>query len=136
MPSLYSSIFTALAQRVASLSVGGLPIAWPDTNFNRSGGGRYLEVTFAPNGTQRIGVGSNVAHRIVGLMQISVWWDRNQGTSALEIAGQVAAHFPADLNLTADAVRVRVTRDAEVTGPLTMPEGTLVPVTIYWECFA
>lgn len=134
MPTTEASIFNALMARVHTIDLG-IPVAWPNDNF--PGQSRYLEVTFIPNGVQRIGVTTGTPHRHIGLLQISVWGERNKGESApRETAGLVAEHFPADLRLTSGGVSVRITQDPDVGGMLVDQQGAQIPVTISWEAFA
>lgn len=55
---------------------------------------------------------------------------------AVEIAGQIAAWFPADLRMTYGDVLVRVTAVPTVAQPIDDDTHLLVPVTVSIETFA
>ena len=81
-------------RRVDSLGLG-LPVAWGNVDFKPPSNGRYLAATFIPNGNSRVAITTGAPHQYRGLLQVSVYWKRDEGTAApVEVAGQVAEHFP------------------------------------------
>lgn len=131
-----ATIYALLNERLLTLSPA-YPISWPEVAFS-SDGSAYLDVTFIPNIVARDFVGSDAPHRAEGLYQVSVVAPRNAGIiSPLDIAGAVAAHFPADLALTSTspALKVRISKRPTVAAPMTEDADVRVPVTISWRCF-
>lgn len=137
MPTIQSEIEAALFARVASFTYSpAIPVAWPNVSMNPKPA-RYLRVNHIPNTSRRLFVGSSAPHQRLGLLQVDVFTPLNQGPStATEIAGLVAAHFPADLRLTTGSplkVVGRVAKAADV-GPA-LPDDThlMTPVTVAYE---
>lgn len=138
MPSIETSIWLALKARVQALVLSPvLPVAWPNEAFSKPNTGGYLRVTHVPNMNRRLFIGSGDPHQRLGLLQVDVFAKKNQNVAvALEIAGQVAAHFPADLKMTAHGVTARVTRAPDVAQPIDDDTHVQVPVTVALEVFA
>ncbi|TPL06684.1 DUF4128 domain-containing protein [Mesorhizobium sp. B2-4-11] len=135
MPTIETSTEAALFARVAALVLSPvLPIAWPNVAFTKPAGG-YLRVTHVPNTNRRLFLGSNDPHQRMGLLQVDVFKPLNMGAStATEIAGLVAAHFPCDLRLTSGGVTVRVTKAPDVSQAIADDTHWLVPVTVRYTC--
>lgn len=137
MATVQSEIEAALFARVATFTHSpAIPVAWPNVSMN-SKPARYLRVNHIPNTSRRLFVGSGAPHQRLGLLQVDVFTQLNQGPStATEIAGLIAAHFPVDLRLTTGSplkIVGRVTKAADV-GP-SLPDDThlMMPVTIQYE---
>ena len=133
-PSIETSIWLALKARVQSLVLSpALPVAWPNESFNASLSS-YLRVTWIPNINRRLFLSGSDPHQRLSLLQIDVFERKNQNAAvAIEIAGQVAAHFPADLRMTAYGVTARVTKAPEIAQPSPDDTHLLVPVTVSIE---
>lgn len=113
-----------------------LPIAWPNLSFTKPTGG-YLRVTHVPNMNRRLFIGSTGPHQRLGLLQIDVFGKKNENIAVTgEVAGKVAAHFPADLKMRFGDMTVRVTAAPTVAQPMDDDTHVLVPVTVPYECFA
>lgn len=136
MPTGESSIEAALFARVASLEfVPALPVAWPNTAFTPPES--YLRVNHIPGAANRIFIGSDEPHQRLGVLQVTLFAPKNGGVSSVtEIAGTVAAHFPADLKMSADGVAVRVTKVPEVAQALADETHWHVSVSIAYEAVA
>ncbi len=134
------AIEEVLLARLATLVLSPAhPVAWPNLNFTKPNDNRYLEALFAPNATNRMLIDSDGPHQRIGFLQVNVRDGLNKGSRITDIAGAVAAHFPADLKLShALGLIVRITADAEVGSMLveTTPPGVLVPVLVPFECWA
>lgn len=133
-----ATIPVLLGARLADLSLApAVPIAWPEMSFAPPADqSPYLEVRYFPNTTTREFVGSSEPHTHVGLYQITVVAPRGRGLSeALEIAGHVVDHFPADLRLWSEspALEVVVSSRPSVAAPLTDDRHLRVPVTVAWR---
>lgn len=130
----------ALFGRLATLVLSPAhPVSWPNLNFTKPTNNRFLEARCVPNTTNRVFIGSNEPHQRLGFLQVNVRDALNQGSRVVGIAGQVAAHFPADLKLPhAFGLTVSITSAGDVSDPIieTTPPGVLVPVLIPFECWA
>lgn len=141
VPTIESRISEAIRARVATLPMAAShEIVWTDgplpagkQTYTPDPLKRYLRVTWTPNQTQRQFIGSNDPHRRPGVLQIDVMGTKAQGSGvAREAAGQVALHFPADMKLSFDGVKVRVMRDPSVFAPF-IDTHVQVPVSIELE---
>jgi hypothetical protein len=137
MPAIETALWLALRARVEALVLSpALPVAWPNESFTKPTGG-YLRVTRIPNLNRRLFLKGSDPHQRLSLLQIDVFAKKNQNAAvALEIAGQVAAHFPADLKMSAYGVTARVTKAPEVAQPLDDETHLMVPVTVSVEAMA
>lgn len=116
-PSIETKIYQAIKARVEALPMKATyPIVWTDGSaYSPNPNQPYLRCTWAPNTTQRQFIGSQDPHRRPGVLQIDVMGTKVQGSGvAREAAGQVAAHFPADMRLRFMDVKVRVISDPSV----------------------
>jgi len=75
----------------------------------------YVLLSDVTNDPTRVGVNSSVPHVRSGTLMLAVQWPIARSvshTQLREIAGQIAAHFPADACMTFGQSRLRVTADA------------------------
>lgn len=133
-----SDIMAALFGRVASFVASpALPIAWPNVVFTPPANQRYLRVQFVPNVANRLFLGSAEPHQLLGLLQLSVYGSKGSGEATTRaLAASVAAHFPADLELSTGGTTVRVTKRAEVRDMLVEDAAIQIPLIVSWEAFA
>lgn len=136
-PSIETSIWLALKARVQTLVLSpALPVSWPNESFTKPLTG-YLRVTHVPNLNRRLFLAGSDPHQRLGLLQVDVFAKKNQPVAvAVEIAGQIAAHFPADLRMPYGDLLVRVTAAPTVAQPMDDDTHLLVPVTVPIETFA
>lgn len=140
MPSIETSIWLALRARVETLVLSpAIPIIWPGEGTSIPTG-NSIEVTHFPNRTNRLFINSG-KHQYQGILQLgllTVPGPAHHETVAREIAGTIAAHFPADLRLAYSSISVRITKRPDVSRGLRDTERSrwLTPVSIYYECFA
>lgn len=141
VPSIETKIAEAIRARVASLPMANThTIVWTDgplptgqQSYTPSPTQRYLRCTWTPNQTQRQFIGSKEPHRRPGVLQIDVMGLKTQSSGvAREVAGQVAQHFPADIKLAFEGIRVRVMRDPSVFASF-IDTHIQVPVSIELE---
>lgn len=145
-PSIETAIWLALRGRVLSLPATIVPqtaIAWPKKPFTKPstamGLQPYLEVRLLPNQVQRVTIKGSGPHRRPGILQldycapVSGLLDDIQVT---EMAGRIAAHFPADLPLVSEGVSVRIERTPDVGQGSADGSYWRVPVSIRFDCFA
>lgn len=139
MPSIETSIWLALKARVEALVLTpALPIAWPNLSFDM-GLAQYLRVTHIPNFNRRRLIGSADAHQRRGLLQIDHFAKLNQNVAISdEVAGQIAAWFPVDKELSYGAAAVRIYEAPQVVQGMKNDAGThwMTPVTIPYETWA
>lgn len=125
MPSIETSIWLALKGRVATLSLSpALAIAYPKEAFTPPQSAPpapkplpYLEVRHLPNTNTRRAIGNTDKHRREGILQITLKYPvaLNQPDAVqVEIAGQIAAHFPTGLPMTHGGLAVRVAKAPDV----------------------
>lgn len=149
MPSIETSIWLALRGRVETFDPAwgefdpAKQVSWPNITFTKPQAGEpkkmlpYLRVNHIPNVNRRLFIGAADPHQRLSLLQIDVCMPKNQDVAvALEIAGKVAAHFPADLKMSAYGVTARVTKAPEVAQPIDDTTHLMVPVTVSIEAFA
>lgn len=136
--TIESKIFTALMKRAQPLTVSlALPVAWPNVSFSPPADNKYLRIQHIPNVTERQEITSDGPHRYLGILQISVFWPQGAGeTEPREIAGQIIAHFPADLILVEDDVEVRISKRPEATGLLQEESVSQIAVSVEFESYA
>lgn len=137
MPAIETALWLAIRARVEALVLTpALPIAWPNESFAKPSGG-YLRVTWVPNMNRRVFLRGSDPHQRLSLLQIDVFAQKNQNAAvAIEIAGKVAAHFPADLKMSAHGIAARVTKAPEVAQPIDDTTHLMVPVTMSIEAFS
>jgi len=146
MPAIETAIWLALRGRVETLVLNPIhPVAWPNEAFTAPQTDNlpapYLKVTHLPNRTERVFLNGADPHWYRGILQISAMYplaQLNGEVGAREIAGQVAAHFPAGLPLYNGAVRVDITARPTVAQGFRDDASArwLTPVSVPYECFA
>lgn len=129
MPTVETKIAMAIQARVASLPLS-YPVIWTDdepTALPTAGGqpAPYIEAHHEPNRTVRLLIKADAPHERPGLLLLTLCWPiakvgtgsgKTHRNAIREMAGQIAAHFPSDLPLDFDGVRVRVTKASDVLG--------------------
>lgn len=138
MPSVETKILQAVKTRIATLPMKvTYPIKWATETYEPSPSQPYLRVTWVPNTNRRLFLKGSDPHQRLALLQIDVMAKKASGDDvALEIAGQVAAHFAADTPMLFQDVKVTVQRAPDV-GPVFVGDTHIrVPVTIRVEAFA
>lgn len=134
--TIEEKIQRALGGRVAALVLSPpLTIAWPNNVLAPAP--PYLRIDYFPNRNQRIVIKGSGPHRRLGILQITVVSPLNVGPDpSLSIAGRVAEHFPADLELHYDGVGVRIRQAPDVLPASKEDASWDVPISIEYECFA
>lgn len=137
--AIETSIWLALRTRLEALVLDPVhTVAWPNESFDQPAPTvPYLRVTWLPNVNRRLFLDGADPHQRLSIFQIDAFEVKNKDSAiALEMAGQVAAHFPADLKMTADGITAQVVRAPTVAQPLDGDTHLQVPVTIPIEVFA
>lgn len=143
-----TKIWQALKARVQTLS-SGLTINWPMEPFTPPvSGGKpvpYVECRHLPNANVRRFIGSNDPMERMGILQLTLCWPASEiGTASgkthpdvlVQHAGEIAAHFPTDLAMDFQGIRVRVERAPDVTQPYRDDAYWRCPVSVRWRCYA
>ena len=134
MATTEEAIKRALLERVETLALG-IDTVWPNKSYAPAAQ-KYLRVQFVPNITERPFMGSADSHQFMGILLLSVFWPLNAGTNDLDaLVGKVVEHFPADLNLYSDGVRVMVTKRPTVRPMLTESTCVHVPIEVSYQSF-
>lgn len=114
-----------------------MPMAWTGKPFTTPATKKYLQIIYAPNLANRVFIGSTDPHQRLGVLQINVHWPHGDFERvARDVAGQVAAHFPADLIISASGVEVRITKAPDVSAALVSDAEITIPVMIEYEAWA
>lgn len=143
-----TKIWQALKARVATLP-GGYAINWPLAPFTPPKAGNrplpYVECRHIPNRNNRFLMGSTDPQERRGILQMTLCWPAtNVGTGSgkthpddlIQRAGEIAAHFPTDLAMDFEGIRVRVERAADVAQAYRDEAYARCPVSIRWQAFA
>lgn len=135
--SIEGKIAEALFARLATLTLSpALSIAWPNVTFALPAG-TYLRVDSLRNTTDRLTIANDGPHRQQGIMQVTVNGQLDDGEPALlDIAGQIADHFPAGLRLPFTGGEVRIAKRPDVASLKDDQNARwLVPVSVPWAAF-
>jgi len=138
-PSTETAIFQAIKSQVATLPmVAAYPVVWStQTTYTPSPDQPYLRATWLPNVARRLFLGNGSPHQRLGLLQIDVMSKKTQADDiAIEVAGQVAAHFAADTKMTFGGVTARVAKAPDVATAMAGDTHIQVPVTVSVETLA
>jgi hypothetical protein len=140
MPSIAATDWLALKSRIDTLVTDPtLPrfdpgaIVTPPTDA--TGAAPFILLSDVSNEPQRVGIDPRL-HIRSGTLLLSVQWPLERPVSHVqlkEIAGQIAAHFPADQCMTFGASRLRVTQDAEVLQPYVEGAYRVAVVRVLWS---
>lgn len=131
-----TDIMAALFARVAAFSLTpALPVAYPNVPFTPPAAQRYLEVKFVPNINTRFGV--STTHQMLGLLQLNIHGKKGTGEAGVRAdAAAIVEHFPADLELSNAATKVRITARPEARDMIVDDASVFIPVMVAWETFA
>lgn len=137
MATVEENIEAALFARVAALELTpARQIAWPNVPFTPPAAA-YIEVVHFPNRPQRVFLRGSDPHFRQGILQLTVRGPLNEGAApATRIAGEIAAHFPADLTLYSDGLKIKV-QSAPRTWPAEKTDTSwAVQIDVAYEVFA
>lgn len=126
MPTIQTTDWLALKSRIDTLATDpAMPIFEPDAIVTPSadaiGPAPFILLSDVPNDPVRVGIssrsGRGVEHTRSGTLMLTLQWPIARAvthTQMREIAGEIAAHFPADACMSFGPSRLRVTQDASV----------------------
>lgn len=133
--TIESSIEVALFTQVLEMDLTGEPrIAWPNVSFTPVVGVSHIKVDHFPNRNTRTLIKGSAPHTRQGILQFTVVTPLNGGaTVATNLAGEIAEHFPADLALYDDGVKVRIQQAPDVIDPQDTDVSWTVRVDVRYE---
>ena len=136
--TIEEKIEAALFTHVVSLDLDDdVPIAWPNVPFPNEGQPKpttYIEVRHFRNANGRLFLKGSNAHLRQGILQLTVITPLNAGPSNVTgLAGQIAEHFPADLALFEEGVKLRIQAASDVLSPDKTDVSWDVPVSVRYE---
>jgi hypothetical protein len=134
-----TAIRAAIEARVATIPVAGqFPVIWTDgPSYNPEASTPYIRASLFPNTTRRLFLGSTDPHQRLSLLQLDFMAPKSwTGVQATQVAGSIAAWFPADLRMTFGSVTARVTAAPHVAAPTAGDVFMQVPVTVLLEVWA
>lgn len=140
--TIEEKIEMALFNRVAIMSVtGDPPIALPNIPFPGEGEDKplhFVEARHFPNRNTRLLLKGSLPHLRQGILQFTVYSPRDQSKeTATQTVGQIALHFPADLFMFYDDVKVRVQQAPDII-PAEVTEDKVSwssRVDVRYDCF-
>lgn len=132
-PAIETKIWLALRKRLEEFPTS-VPIAWPGVAFTPTS--KYVRVGFSiiPPERRLIKAGPHDRKGVFSLTPCGVL--STEGESLLELAGQLADHFPVDVPFCYMDACVCVIAEPHVVGGYQDKGFWNVPVTINWQCFA
>lgn len=148
-PTIQTKITQAIQARVATC-LPAYPKVWTDGEVTdlptaNNQPAPYIECHHEPNRTIRHFIGSNDPHEYPGLLLLTLCWPlakvgtgsgKTHKDAIREIAGKIAEHWPADLTLHQDGIRVRVTGAPSVLGAYRDDAYLRVQVRVETQAFA
>jgi hypothetical protein len=145
MPSIQSTDWLALKDRVDSLVTNPTLTRYDPGQLltppsDSSGPLPYLLISDVTNTPRRIGLSSRgaagVDHIRSGTLMLTLYWPIAKAIDHVqlkEIAGSIAAHFPADVCMSYGASRLRTTQDADVLQPYVDGPSRVCVVRVFWS---
>lgn len=134
MPEIETKIWLALQARIETLS-GGLFVAYPASVYS-PGDAPYIAVGRVTISPQRVFVASGPSER-TGMLTLSHVAPLGQDMAVYEEAASIiAAHFPEDLCLRFQDIRVRIPSAPHVVDGFREGAWWRTPVNIRWRCAA
>lgn len=139
MPTIQTTDWLALKSRIDTLVTNPAlqrfepgAIVTPPTDA--TGPAPYILLSDVTNEPVRVGIDPRL-HIRSGTLMLALQWPIARAVSHAqlkEIAGQIAAHFPADTCMQFGPSRLKVTRDAEAMQPFTEGAYKVAVVRVMW----
>lgn len=140
MPAIQTSDWLALKARIDTLDTDPTmttfepgAIVTPPKDAN--GPAPFILLSDVTNEPIRVGIDPRM-HIRSGTLMLSVQWPIARAISHVqlkEIAGKIAAHFPADACMASGASRLRVTQDAEALAAYVDGAYRVAVVRVLWR---
>ena len=145
MPSYQATDYLALKTRADTLALSPAmtiyePGAIVDPPSDAIGPLPYILASDVPNDPERVGLSSRgvagVDHIRSGTFILALQWPIARPVThaqLVELAGQIADHFPADLCMTYAQSRLRVTQDSAPLQPYIEGAYRVAVVRVFWN---
>jgi len=137
LKSIYAALQARLSAFAPDLSAYGqssVPILQRGEGVAPPETGVWLEVAFLEEATESLGL-SGRKKNLSGVMQVICKSTEqiNAPTALLDLADQIAAHFPKGMAMAAAGVRVQLDQDTAIV-TATVDEGVIErPVAVHWR---
>jgi hypothetical protein len=127
-----AAIHSALMARVLTLSLTpSLPLIYVERGGDKPAS--YIEVAHLPNTNERALLSGSDPLDRQGILQLTLCSKPGQYAAVyIETAGNIAAHFPRDMRLTADGKSVEITK-ADIGAGRMDGQHWRTPVSIYYR---
>lgn len=140
MPSISTTDWLALKARVDTMATNPAlttfePGAIVTPPSDATGLLPFILLSDASNDPDRVGIDPRL-HVRSGTLMLALQWPIARAvthTRLKEIAGQIAAHFPADTCMSYGASRLRVTKDAASMQPYVDGAYRVAVVRVFWS---
>ncbi len=128
-------IFDLLNGHLVAITLSpALLIAWPMVDFTPPASGMWLEAFPSITATNKGEMAFTGRADRLGLMQVTVVAPLQDGEApALEVAGQIAAHFAEGTRLVSGSTTVRIYAPASVSTPFKDGKYLRTAVTARWR---
>jgi len=145
MPSIETADWMALKSRIDTMVTNPVmtvfePDAIVTPPTDAIGPAPFILLSDVTNDPQRVGISRRGIHGVdhirSGTLMLSVQWPIARAVSHAqlkEIAGQIAAHFPADTCMSFGPSRLRVTQDAATLQPFVEGAYRVAVVRVFWS---
>jgi hypothetical protein len=136
MPSIEATDWLALKARIDTLVTDpAMQVIEPDAILQLPAEPHIL-LSDVTNDPVRVGVNNSTPHVRSGTLMLAVHWPISRAVShpqLKEIAGQIAAHFPADTCMSFGPSRLRVTQDASTIPAYVAGAYRVAVVRVLWS---
>lgn len=118
------------------------PVVYPNMEFPEPGEEKpatYIEARHFPNRNTRLYLKGSAPHLRQGILQLTIFTPLHEGaTPATTLAGEIAEHFPADLALYEDDIRLRIQKVPDIMPAERTDDGVSwsARVDCYYEVYA
>jgi hypothetical protein len=130
-----TEIKQAILSHLGSLPGNTWRIALPNADFEPESNESYLELHFMPASTNQAALGTDGVNVNVGLAQITVAGEDNQGFLATSTkADEIIDHFKRGTVLTKNTTKVTITK-AEINPAIVENDKYNLPVSIYYRAY-
>jgi hypothetical protein len=112
----------------------GVVFVYPKADAPKQG--KYIAVDWLPNTITRFGLSPSGSSQRPGILQFSIMSPLAPAQAPevdLDLAGRLAAHFPQDLSLFYDSVRVKILRPGDVAQSYRDSGYWRTPVSVFYS---
>jgi len=130
-----TKIFRALTDRLTTfVNSDKIAVAYPNVSYKPVEGTPYLRPNLIPAPTDALTLDGS--SRYDGILQVDVFWPEGQGIiKPMEKASAIIAHFPKQVKLFHEGVRVVVNGPPYIARALQEPGWLQLPINIPYTAF-